>query len=282
MHSDSTDLESQLLHRLRQEEGLSPGTWDQPRQHCRWDITPSVSKEEKMILLARALMMSRCLTEPTLKQQSKNLWNILSLNWPCSWKAFYIPRRFQEPKPVLRKRKQRCEFQASLDYQQNPACLKKQTNKITQYLILTLQKEPWRRLIYMSNNIQQSYLIPQDGKLESASWHHTAQWGVEPKALNIWGKQSLKHPPHSSFQPFGLFSCHRNSGYPEALNLPSLCLSLLCAWEHRPALSGPTFQSVFNHGLIKASVIYPTAQTSSPNCYQARKGDTPKYFLLHW
>lgn len=197
MHSDGTDLESQLLHRLRQEEGLSPGTWDQPRQYCRWDFTPSVSKEENMILLARVLMMSRCLTEPTLKQQSKNLWNILSLNWPCSWKAFYIPRHFQEPKPILRKRKQRCEFQASLDYQQNPACLKKQTNKITQYLILTLQKEPWRRLVYMSNNIQQSQLIPQDGKLESASWHHTAQWGVEPKALNIWGKQSLKHPPSS-------------------------------------------------------------------------------------
>lgn len=127
MQSDDTDLESQLLHRLRQEEGLSPGAWNQPRQNCRWDITPSVSKEGNMKLLARALMMSRCLTEPTLKQQSKNLWNILSLNWPCSWKAFYIPRHFQEPKPVLRKWKQRCEFQASLDYQQNPVSKSKLT-----------------------------------------------------------------------------------------------------------------------------------------------------------
>lgn len=209
MHSDDTDLESQLLRRLRQEEGLSPGAWNQPRQNCRWDITPSLSKEGNMKLLARALMMSRCLTEPTLKQQSKNLWNILSLNWPCSWKAFYIPRHFQEPKPILRKWKQRCEFQASLDYQQNLACLKKQTNKITQYLILTLQKEPWRRLIYMSNNIQQSQLIPQDGKLESASWYPT----LHNEGLNVQGKQSLKHPSlsPSSLRPFGLFSCHRIS-----------------------------------------------------------------------
>ena len=48
---------------------------------------------------------------------------------------------------------------------------------------------------------------------------------------------------------------------PEALNLPISCLSLLCTWEHKPALSGPTFQLVSNHGLIKASVKDPTAQT---------------------
>lgn len=48
---------------------------------------------------------------------------------------------------------------------------------------------------------------------------------------------------------------------PEALNLPTSCLSLLCNWEHKPALSGPTFQLLFNHGLIKASDKDPTAQT---------------------
>lgn len=47
------------------------------------------------------------------------------------------------------------------------------------------------------------------------------------------------------------------------------------SWEHRPILSGPTFQLVFNHGLIKTSVKYPTAQTWSPNCYQTRKGWHP-------
>lgn len=214
MHSDDIDLESQLLHRLRQEEGLSPGAWNQPRQNCRWDITPSVSKEGSMKLLARALMMSRCLTEPTLKQQSKNLWNILSLNWPCSWKAFYIPRHFQEPKPVLRKWKQRCEFQASLDYQSAKPCLSQKANKITQYLILTLQKEPWRRLIYIFQQYTAITAHPSRWEIRvSLMIPHTAQWGVEPKALNVRGKQSLKHPPSSpsSPQPFGLFSCHEIS-----------------------------------------------------------------------
>lgn len=97
-------------HRLRQEESFSPGGWDQPRQHYRQDITTSVSKEENMKLLTRALMMS--------SRTHKNRQEPVKL--PCNWKAFYLPRHFQESNPVLRKRKQRCEFQASLDYQQNP------------------------------------------------------------------------------------------------------------------------------------------------------------------
>lgn len=155
----------------------------------------------------------------------------------------------------------------------------------------------------MSNNIQQSQLIPQDGKLESASCH--------PARCTTKGwTQGLKHareshwniPPAFLVGVFcfllvcvcggvgGLFffffffvtgSHSVRQATPEALNLPISCLSLLCTWEHKPALSGPTFQLVSNHGLIKASVKDPTAQTWSPKCYQERKGDTPEYFLLH-
>lgn len=165
-------------------------------------------------------------------------------NWPCSWKAFYLPRHFQESNPALRKGKQRCRFQASLDYQQNPVSNGKLT-KIAEYLILALQKEPWRKLVYMSNNIQQSQLIPQDGKLESASHHPAVQQRVEPKASNIRGKVNETYPRPFWLVFFGFFfvffflvtgSHSISQATPEALNLPSSCLRLLCTWEHKPAL----------------------------------------------
>lgn len=58
---------------------------------------------------------------------------------------------------------------------------------------------------------------------------------------------------------------------PEALTLPTSCLSLLCTWEHRPALSGPTFQLVFNHGLIKVMSI-SHCTNMKPKLLPSKKG----------
>lgn len=64
--------------------------------------------------------------EPTPEQQSKDLGNLLSLSvqmknllspaYANTEHFNNLPGHFQEPKPVLRRWKQRCESQASLDY----------------------------------------------------------------------------------------------------------------------------------------------------------------------
>lgn len=144
--------------------------------------------------------------------------------------------------------------------------MKKASLHVQQYTAITAHSSGWE--------IRVSLLPPR-------SLHNE---GLNPRPQTCEGK-SLKHTPSLfgwCFLFFFVTGSHSvRQATPEALNLPISCLSLLCTWEHKPALSGPTFQLVSNHGLIKASVKDPTAQTWSPKCYQERKGDTPEYFLLH-
>ena len=144
--------------------------------------------------------------------------------------------------------------------------MKKASLHVQQYTAITAHSSGWE--------IRVSLLPPR-------SLHNE---GLNPRPQTCEGK-SLKHTPSLfgwCFFFFFLCVCLGVGGLffffffffffvtgshsvrqatPEALNLPISCLSLLCTWEHKPALSGPTFQLVSNHGLIKASVKDPTAQT---------------------
>lgn len=121
-------------------------------------------------------------------------------NWPCSWKAFYLLRHFQEPKPVLRKREQSCEFQASLDYQQNPVS----KGKLTKNSQIPYSNPGKRTMKKASLHVQQyTAITAHPSRLE-------IRVSLPPPAhVRCW-TQGLKHVrtvTETCPQPFLAFCC---------------------------------------------------------------------------